>query len=84
MYFKLDSDRIAHLSLSSWAFNSVPHICCKCGSQECEIAVAEPNAMGVQLDAERADFLVQLEHLKGQVNEKECKVQDIEEQVKKM
>jgi hypothetical protein len=36
--------------------------------------------MGVQLDAERADFLVQLEHLKGQVHEKECKVQDIEEQ----
>ncbi|CAK9257898.1 unnamed protein product [Sphagnum jensenii] len=34
--------------------------------RECEIAVAEPNAMGVQLDAERADFLVQLEHLKGQ------------------
>ncbi|CAN5950691.1 unnamed protein product [Sphagnum jensenii] len=32
--------------------------------QECEIAVAEPNAMGVQLDAERV--LVQLEHLKGQ------------------
>jgi hypothetical protein len=40
--------------------------------------------MGVQLDAERTDFLVQLEHLKGQVHEKECKVQDIEEQVKKM
>ncbi|CAM6036117.1 unnamed protein product [Sphagnum compactum] len=48
--------------------------------QECGIAVAEPNAMGVQLDAERADFLMQLEHLKAQVHEKECKVQDIEEQ----
>jgi len=32
------------------------------------------------LDAERTDFLVQLEHLKGQVHEKQRKVQDIEEQ----
>lgn len=38
-----------------------------------EIAVAEPNAMGVQLDAERADFLLQLEHLKGRSMRKSAK-----------
>lgn len=49
--------------------------------REHESAVAEHKAAAAQLDAERSDFLAQVEHLKEQVHDKERHAQEIEEQV---
>lgn len=51
-------------------------------SRERESTIAEHKAAAAQLDAERSDFVAQLEHLKEQVHEKDRHMQEVEEQVK--
>lgn len=50
-------------------------------SRERDAAVTEQKAAAARLDAERSEFVTQLEHLKEQVQEKEQRMQEVEEQV---
>lgn len=50
-------------------------------SRERDAAVTEQKAAAARLDTERSEFVTQLEHLKEQVQEKEQRMQDVEEQV---